>query len=104
MELINKLIKLKQDNPELEIIPIVDDDVCSGECSWSQGSIQSVEKTVFCMVGDYFYLGADEALEQITEIIEEENEGLINKDIPLEIEKRYKEKVKEIICIKIGLP
>lgn len=48
--MINELIKIKKENPELEIVTLVSVDVCDGDHPYTVGSVSKIEK-------DWYYLG-----------------------------------------------
>ncbi len=107
MENIDKLIKLKKENPELEIIPFVWYEVV-GDDSYGEwkGEIGDVIKTVMWETEDRYFLGEDDIQEKMGELIAEdmtetefkEKKHLIDKMA----EEQCKKEAKEIICISIG--
>ena len=105
--LIQKLIQLVQENPELEIKTMVDTEIFSGdEYPYREGSFTKVEKTEYWVKDERVFIGKYEIEEEIENLIDEDSE-ISNESLEISIENKYKElkennDIKDVIVVYVG--
>jgi hypothetical protein len=89
---IEKLLQLKKENPEMEILFMVNDDVvCSDEFNYYKGSFEEIEKSFYVEINEFIYTNKDDLLDYL--YFKFDQEEIETND---EYEKRIAEKFNEI--------
>jgi hypothetical protein len=91
---IKSLIKLIEENPELEVLCQVEDDLfCGEEFAWFLGKIGNCEINDYYMPSERIYID-DEIYEKIYEELEDnyDLENLSDEEIELKVDVIYEEK------------
>lgn len=92
-KVIEKLLKVAQENPDLEIITMCDNDIFFGDYAWSVGSLVGVDVDYVFQDDEVSYIGEDDICDQLLcflendfeiipeerKITEEDVENLFNK-------------------------
>lgn len=110
-EKIKQLIKLSEENPELEIIPMVYNEIVCEDWGYWRGEIGKIEKEFYWQDDERIYLNLDDIKEQLSESasFEPEFENMPDEEFDLMIEKEIELKkqsgeIKEAIMVYIELP
>lgn len=104
---VNHLLQLLKDNPELEIVPMVDCEVCGGDdYSWWIGSWGTASVDEYWSDDEKIYFRSESEDELIDDAIDEEWPEEMTDE---KIEKAASEKVNsykwtKCICVKINTP
>lgn len=111
-EKIKELVKLSDENPELEIIPVTHCEVVAEDRGYWKGKIEKIEKGFFYEDGEKWRAGnksdiLDEIADDICDYPEYEN--IPDKVFLEKVEDRFdylisESRIKEAIVIYIGLP
>ncbi|WP_405101624.1 hypothetical protein [Oceanobacillus sp. FSL H7-0719] len=119
MKNIETLIKLKQENPELDIVPMVDNEVCAGDDfsnwmgSWGSAEIDYIhipdwnDDNRILNPERIYFKSADEdnIKDRLFDHLEAMNPAWSDEYIEENIEKKYREiDWEKVIVVKIGLP
>ena len=101
-EIIDELLKLKTENPDLEVLVCADEELWCGEYSWYEGKISSVSIEDRYEYGETIYKGSDD----IRDIIECENDlDCANEEDAKKIEELLSEVIyKKVIYINVDVP
>ena len=101
-EIIDELLKLKTENPDLEVLVCADEELWCGECSWYEGKISSVSIEDRYEYGEAIYKESDD----IRDIIECENDlDSGNEEDAKKIEELLsKVPHKKVVYVNVGVP
>ena len=91
--MIDKLIELKKENPELPIKIMVDYEVFGGDYGYWEGKIFKIDIDFYCVLGDRIYLGEDEIREELEEMFIDDNTNMSDEDFAVLIDKKWNEKI-----------
>jgi len=108
---IKELVKLSEENPEMEIITMVNQEVVAGDdFAYWMGRIEKIEKGIYQHADERVYLDKDEIKDRIRYNAESEPEfeNLSNDDFEKVIDKEFDRlkdagEIKEAIIIYIGV-
>ena len=110
IEQTKRLLELIEQNPELRIMPLVENDVCGGdEFAYWLGSFGSAAVDEVVSIDDYFYIKSNDIEALTNKIIDDECLDL-EVDMTSEQINEYVEKViasydwEKVIVVYIGLP
>lgn len=111
-EKIKELVRLSEENPELEIIPVTHYEVVAEDWGYWKGKIEKIEKGFFYEDEEKWKAGSksdilDEIADDICDYPEYEN--IPNKEFLEKVEDRFdylfsENRIKQAIVIYIGLP
>ena len=108
-EKIQELLRLIEENPDLEIMPRVDSDVCNPDYGWTLGSWGKAEVDEYWVNDGRIYLRSDDEDEVMDDVMENiwlanEAENLPDARPWEELEKQAKEiiKWKKAIFVRIN--
>lgn len=101
-EIIDELVRLKTENPDLEVLVCVDEELWCGEYSWYEGKISSVTIEDRYEYGETIYKGSDD----IRDILECENDlDCTHEEDAKKIEELLSEVLhKKAIYINVDVP
>ena len=111
-EKIKELIKLSEENPELEILPMVNYEVCAGDdFTYWGGKIGEIDKAHVYETEEGTFLGYDQIVEHLAEELENniDYDGISDDQIDTIVLQQYGIKkqsgeIKEVIIVYIELP
>lgn len=115
-EKVEKLVRLLQENPTLDVVPMVNNEVCAGDdFAYWMGSWESVRVDEVCHIGERVYfrsIDEDELRDSRGELIyidEYEYLGEFTDEMEKEVDKKALDYVnglnwEKVIVIMIGLP
>lgn len=104
---IQELVRLVQENPDLEIMVMADSELLYGDFNWMRGDINKVEIDEYCERDEYIYLRSKDECLVLEEIMEdifyagEYKEGDIKDE---ELRQKAEKQVdwKKAICVSVG--
>ena len=104
---IQELVRLVQENPDLEIMVMADSELLCGDFNWMRGDINKVEIDEYCERDEYIYLWSKDEDLVIEEIMEDiyHARGYKEGDITEEGLRKEAEKQpnwKKAICVRVG--
>ena len=109
-QMIDELIRIKNENPELEILTMTHYEVVCEDWGYWRGEISEVKKDIYFQDDEKMYFGADGIYEQLSDSasLEPEFEDMDDDDFKIMIEneielKKQSGEIKEAIIIYIGV-
>lgn len=101
-EMIDELVRLKTENPDLEVLVCVDEELWCGECSWYEGKISSIAIENRYEYGETIYKETDD----IRDILECEYDlDCANEEDAKRIEELLSGvPYKKVIYVNVGVP
>ncbi len=104
IEQIEELLKLKKENPDLEIVYVIDNEVFLDDCyKYSVAEFERIEKGIFVEYAGSIYINKEELENDIVEDIWD-IDGYTEEENNKKVEEKMKEiKMKEAIIIYLGV-
>ena len=95
LEQIQELLKLKTENPKLEIIYMVDNYVCQGYDSYYwQAHIEKIVKGIYYLDGDKVYTDIDDLRDYLYDVLEADGDE--DEDNGISFKKIVEEQIKSL--------
>lgn len=103
---LKKLLKLIEENPNLEVKFAVDSDLANDEFSYTLADIRNIEKEFLYIDDEKVFIGKDEILDYFRDE-DEFNLSILDNQFEIFIKDKYsklikEEKIKETIIVYIG--
>lgn len=68
---IKEFVRLVNENPDVEVICMVNSDICNGDYQYNCGDIEKPRLDEYCNYGDMIYFQRDEVIEQVVDELED---------------------------------